>query len=580
MSPLTGLEALLRHKIPDATGGAEELFSLGVWGDQSTFRKSHRNRSRFPSQIQHCQLTRPAMSKHPSQDERDQIANGRQVLNTLAGETDNMSHPSTLTDSINNLSRRLAWGGFRLRKNTLLTSMIATAGLPFAASAQVSTNLERAPTFTIERYSEDWSWLADPENRNGEWTEPFKYTPLTDDGDIYLTTGVEARSRYEAYRNVNWGASPDDDYGWHRLMPYADLHVGNVRAFAQPILSAITGTDRPKGPADATGVDMLQAFVDVEVAVPGDASLRLSAGRKLVSLGSGRFIDRRYGTGVPLPFDGIEAVLTSKTRRVTGFHLKPVDTKLGDFNDRHSNSRTVWGVYATQWFDAAHLSGFDLYYIGLRDRNAVFDQGAGKQLAHSFGSRIFGDNGAFYWNAEAALQRGTFAGHRIEAWGAGAETGYRFRNARLRPTVSLTADMVSGDDDPDDPKLGTLNPLFPNGKFFGALSPIGPRNLIHLRPSVSVHPHKEVAVSLTGVAYWRESTNDGIYAIPGLLVRSGKESDERFIGKQIELAASWQATPHLNLSASLSAFDPGSFIRDTGPASTILMAGTQATFRF
>lgn len=457
---------------------------------------------------------------------------------------------------------------------------VSAAATPFAANAQVSTNLERAPTLTIERYSEDWSELADPANRKGNWTEPLKYIPLDDDGTVYLTTGLEARSRYEGYENVNWGAAPDDDYVWHRLMPYADLHVGKVRLFAMPIVSAISGTDRPKRPVDTTGVDMLQAFVDVDVAVAGETSLRLSAGRKLVSLGSGRFIDRRYGTGVPLPFDGFEAILTGRTRQVTGFYLQPVDTRPGAFNDRRSRDKAVWGIYATQWLDAKRVSGVDVYYIGLRDRNAVFDQGAGRQVAHTFGSRVFGDNGAWYWNFEAALQQGTFASHRSEAWGAGFEAGHRFRNAFLRPEIGLTADIVSGDGDPNDRKLETLNPLFPNGKYFGALSPIGPRNLIHLRPSTTVHPHQNVAISLTGVAYWRQSTRDGIYALPGLLVRSGKDSDARFIGKQIELATSWQATPQLNLTASLSAFDPGPFIRDTGPARTIRMAGAQTTFRF
>lgn len=460
----------------------------------------------------------------------------------------------------------------------LAIAVVATT--PVAATAQVSTNLERAPTLTIERYSEDWSELADPANRKGDWAEPLKYIPLSDDGQAYLTTGIEARSRYEGYENVNWGASGDDGYVWNRLMPYADLHVGKVRFFAMPILTEIAGTDRPKGPADTTGIDMLQAFVDVNLAVSGDASLRLSAGRKLVSLGSGRFIDRRYGTGVPLPFDGFEAILTGRTQQVTGFYLQPVDTGPGNFNDRRSRNKAIWGLYATQWFDAKHLSGFDVYYIGLRDRNAVFDQGAGRQVAHTFGSRVFGDDGAFHWNLEGAYQRGTFAGHRSEAWGVGFETGYRFRDASLRPEIGLTADVVSGDDDPDDPKLGTLNPLFPNGKYFGALSPIGPRNLIHVRPSATIHPRRDIAVSLTGVAYWRQSTRDGVYAIPGFLVRSGEDSDARFIGKEVELAVSWQATPKLNLTGSLSAFDPGPFIRDTGPARTIRMIGAMATFRF
>jgi hypothetical protein len=50
--------------------------------------------------------------------------------------------------------------------------------MPVAAEAQVSTDLERAPTLTIERYSEDWSELADPANRTDHWTERFKFIPL------------------------------------------------------------------------------------------------------------------------------------------------------------------------------------------------------------------------------------------------------------------------------------------------------------------------------------------------------------------------------------------------------------------
>lgn len=122
--------------------------------------------------------------------------------------------------------------------------------------------------------------------------------------------------------------------------------------------------------------------------------------------------------------------------------------------------------------------------------------------------------------------------------------------------------------------------MFPRGKYFAAQSPVGPRNLIHVQPSVTVHPGKGLAVSFTGVAYWRASPRDGIYNIPGALVRSGKGSAARFIGKQLELAAAWQATPELNLSASISAFDPGRFIRETGPARTMKVAGAMANFRF
>lgn len=465
------------------------------------------------------------------------------------------------------------------RWSVALTATLFGAA-PDAARAQVSTDIERAPTLTIERYSEDWSYLADPARRTGRWTEPFKYVPLTADGSVYLTTGLEARMRLEGYEGSFWGSAPDDTYLWHRLMPYADLHAGPVRVFAQPILSRISGSDHPLTPVDTTGADMLQAFMEGETQVANDATLKVSAGRKLVSLGAGRFIDTRYGPNVLQAFDGADATLTSETGQVTALHFQPVDTEPGDFDDRRSRQKKVWGLYATRWLEPDRATGFDAYYLGFRDREAMFDQGAGRQLIHTFGGRIFGDTGDWRWNLEGALQRGSFAGGRVAAWGVGGEVGRRFRETPLQPELALTLDVVSGDDDPDDSTLGTLNPLFPRGKYFASQSPVGPRNLIHVQPSVTVHPRKDVAVSLRGAAYWRQSTQDGVYAIPGTLVRSGRDSEARFIGKQVDLAVSWQATAELNLSASFGVFAPGSFVQDTGPARTIKMTSAMANFRF
>jgi hypothetical protein len=155
----------------------------------------------------------------------------------------------------------------------------------------------------------------------------------------------------------------------------------------------------------------------------------------------------------------------------------------------------------------------------------------------------------------------------VRAWGAGGEIGRRFPALPLKPELALLSDVISGDKNPNDHVLG-------------ALTPVGPRNLIHLRPSTTVHPMANVALSLTGVAYWRESRGDGIYNIPGFLVRSGQDSSARFIGKQLELAVAWQATRELNLSTQLSTFAPGAFIRETGAARPIRMLGAAANYRF
>jgi hypothetical protein len=470
-----------------------------------------------------------------------------------------------------------------MKRIIVILSVVCAAAIVAATSlakAQVRNDVERAPTLTNERYLEDWSYLADPSKRSGHWTEPFKYIRLDENGAAYLSTGMEVRSRYEGYTNVGWGSAPNDGYVWNRFMPYADLHAGQMRFFAQPIVSGITGTDRTPAPVDTTGADMLQAFGEIEMKLGDRTTLSTSAGRKMVSLGAGRFVDTRYGPNIPRAFDGVDAIVTAPDHQVTLLYARPVDNYPGDFDDRWSYQKSLWGAYATQWLKENRSVGFDIYYLGLLDRDAIFVQGSGRELVHTFGTRIFGDTGAWFWNFEGAVQRGSFVNSRVAAWGIGGEFGYRFLQTSLQPELRLTADVISGDKNPDDQELGTFNPLFPRGKYFGALSPIGPRNLIQLRPTITIYPRKNIAVSLTGGAYWRQSTADGIYGIAGNIVRSGKDSDARFIGSLVEFTVGWQATAELNLSASLSAFEPGRLISDTGPARTITMIAVMSNFRF
>lgn len=456
----------------------------------------------------------------------------------------------------------------------------AFALAPLGVHAQVTADEPHTPELTPERHTEDWSYLGEPTQRSGRWTEPFKYIPLDDEGSIYLTTGLEARARFEGFSSPDWGSRPDDTYVWHRLMPYADLHLDGVRVFVQPIFSAISGTSRSLSPVDTTGTDALQAFVEVDLEVAERATLSVSAGRKVFSLGAGRFIDSRYGPNIPQPFDGVDVAFAAGAHQLRMLYFRPVDTRAGDMNDRRSPTQAVWGVYATQWLDSDRTSGVDLYYLGFRDRDAKVDQGAGRLLAHTFGSRYFGKLGDWTWNVEGALQRGSFADKRVEAFGIGTEASYSFATSVLKPMIAVTLDYASGDGDPNDDKLGTMNPLFPRGRYFVTQSPIGPRNLIHVRTSLTVHPLDRVAVSISGGGYWRASTRDGVYNMPGFLERSGAGSEARFISKQYEIGVDWQVTSELSFRGVVSVFEPQRFIRETGTARSIRAVAATTTFRF
>lgn len=440
---------------------------------------------------------------------------------------------------------------------------------PFAASAQVvqQTNL---------RYDEDWSELRDAP-REG-WREG-KYIPLTDDGSADLSLGGEARARFEGFDDNLWGdpPAPDDGYLWLRVLPHADLHAGLARVFVQGIAGYARGVGAGKGPADKTGIDLLQGFADVRVPLGGADSLTLRGGRELVALGSERLVGIRYGPNIPQAFDGVRAIADIGPVRVDAFHLRPVAIGAGDFDDRTSRTRRLDGVYATA--QRAENIGIDAYWLGYKNEEAHFAGRTGRETRDTFGLRFFGNRGNLGWNWEAMLQRGRFDGDAIRAWSMATETAWRFADAPLKPRLRLRANIASGDRDPADRRLDTFNALFPKGKYFGELSPVGPRNIVNIHPGVDFDLGKGVTVELVAARFWRESRGDGIYDIPGSLIRPAGASDARHIGDQIEISASWQASELLSFTASLSAFRPGAFIRDTGPARTIHMVGAEAMLK-
>ncbi|WP_404339938.1 alginate export family protein [Sphingomonas sp. MMS12-HWE2-04] len=466
-----------------------------------------------------------------------------------------------------------------------MSLLVLVLGLASPAAAQTEPHREawQAPTLTNARFDESYESLADPELRAAHWTGRLKYVPLA--ADAWLTTGVELRARVESFDNNLWGSgpAPDDGYLWLRALPYADLHVGTgklgFRAFVQPVAAYAIGMAPAASPLDQTRLDLLQGFADIHLGGQPDTGITLRAGRQMVPLGTERLIGTRYGPNVPLAFDGFRAIVSLPGATVSMIAVRPVKPGSGSFDDTRSRTKSLWGAYAS----LANIgigSGLDLYYLGYRNTAATFGGRSGSELRHSVGARLFGASSGWHWNVEGVAQFGSFAGSRIRAWTIGSEIGRHFAGAPLAPDVTMRMNIVSGDHDPSDDRLGTFNALFPKGKYFGELSPIGPYNIVNVNPRITATITRNVSAGLAGMAYWRYARGDGVYDIPGNLIRAPVGGASPFVGKQLEATLDWQATPELELSGSLSAFVPGSFIRQTGLAKTIAMLGLESNFRF
>ncbi|WP_303541281.1 alginate export family protein [Sphingomonas natans] len=433
------------------------------------------------------------------------------------------------------------------------------------------------PTLTTTRYDEDWSSLADVQRRDGRWPEPLKYIPLG--GAAYATVGAELRVRDESFQNNLWGGAdaPNDSYQWIRLVPSADIHVGRFRAFVQPIAAYAIGVAPSAGPVDQTRLDLLQGFADIRFgeARTGDADgtgITLRAGRQMIALGTERLIGTRYGPNVPLAFDGFRALASLNGTKLSMFAVRPVQPGSGTFDDRRSRAKLLWGAYANR-------GGLDLYYLGYRNQQARSGGLTGSERRHTLGARFFGNQSGWHWNVEGAYQFGRFSGETISAWTVGTEFGHRFASIAGQPDAVMRFNVVSGDKRPGG-RLGTFNAMFPKGKYFGELSPVGPYNIVSLNPRVGMGLGSNVSASIASMVYWRYSRRDGIYDVPGNLVRAADGATAKFIGSEAEATLAWQATPELELSTSMSVFGPGRFIKQTGASRTIGMLGLEANFRF
>jgi hypothetical protein len=434
------------------------------------------------------------------------------------------------------------------------------------------------------REDEDWSFLADPALRQDFW-DPIKYIRLrAGRNDWFLTMSGEAREVWEQIGNDNWGQAPFmNGYLNERYMWGFDIHYGkHLRTFVD--LKSGLNSFRRGGPRpiDEKKLDFQAAFLQVGTG-EGPNFIELRVGRQELEYGSGRLIDIREGPNVRLSFDGF--LVKSKVNEwlLDGFAMRPDLDKPGFFDNAPNHQVGFWGVYATHFL--SRKTSLELYYLGLDRREAPFERGTAHEVRHSLGARfsrpIATEKAGWDFDDEALWQFGTFGSANIEAWTVATETGYRIPTIPLKPRFSIKADISSGDN-PNSKTLGTFNPLFPKGNYFGVLATTGPGpiNFIDVHPRVETALPHDVSVSFDWIVQWRENLNDGVYAVPGFLIRAADGSRARFVGHRPGTEVRWQANRHLWFQADYGIFYAGSFLKETQPGRNLNYLALWAGYKF
>jgi hypothetical protein len=77
-----------------------------------------------------------------------------------------------------------------------------------------------------------------------------------------------------------------------------------------------------------------------------------------------------------------------------------------------------------------------------------------------------------------------------------------------------------------------------------------------------LNPIKRLTITPNAAFYWRESDQDGLYAVAsGAIVVAGKNSTARYIGSHAALQAKWDVNRHATFFTEYLHFFTGGFLR-------------------
>ncbi len=455
----------------------------------------------------------------------------------------------------------------------------------FPAWAGQPGTLER-PAYQILRFNEDWSVLRDVDrSKSGDFWDVFKFVPVTEDKNVWLSLGGQVRERLEYYTEYLFGTpgapKQSDTYLLSRIRLSADLHVSPYfRIFAEGKSSLASSRDLLGGNSTSyvDTLDLQNGFLEAMIPFGDRMSVTLRGGRQELLFGAQRLVGPSdWGGNVRRTFDGGTATIRCRDWTITPFWAEFVPVAKDEFNNANPD-RQLFGIYATGVLRPVNL---DLYWLGVNNTPATFDGTTGREVRHTFGGRIWGKIGAtgLDYEAEGNIQLGKLGDRDIVAGMFTGILGYTFAVPSLSPRVYIEFDYASGGKPDGD--VNTYNQLYPTGhSFLGYIDYIGRQNIVSPSAGVSLSPIRGLSVSLQQYFFWRASDQDALYDKAGNVVRPGTTSKATYIGAETDLYATYNVTRHILVYAGYSHFYTGDFISETGASkdSDFLYAAIQYTF--
>lgn len=298
-------------------------------------------------------------------------------------------------------------------------------------------------------------------------------------------------------------------------------------------------------------------------------------------------VDVRDGTANRRSFDAVRARVRGKTFNVDAVGALEVALQPGVFDDGEPGGDAVrtrlWGAVAELAPSAER--GVDIYYFGVDQDDLVFAEGAGDEIRHSVGVRAFQTSGRVRPDIEAIGQVGTFSTASsdepldIRTLAVEGRVSFRLSESGWRPDLQVGSGYVSGDGNLGDGILGTHRAPFPNLRFAGATSFLGPGNGYGANVRFVLSPSRRSQAQLIVRSFYRARLSDFTYTSFGIPQRAS-DSDARYVGSSVALFAFVAPHPLASLYTTLEYFEPGAYVREASPAERSFFATVGSKFEF
>ena len=433
-----------------------------------------------------------------------------------------------------------------------------------ASSPQVTSETcdGKRPVVLFNRWQEDWSVLQNPCVPRMP-LDGLKYIPLADDPNSYLSLGANLRERLEISESplFGLGTAGSDTYVIQRAQLSADAHIAPYLQFFVQLEDARAFDKDVVRPTDKNPLDLEQAFV-AWVSPLGPGTVKFRIGRQEMAFDLQRFISVRDGPNVRQAYDALWADYEYEKWRFIGYATRPVQYEdEAAFDDTSNRHLTFSGVrFERQDVGPGDLSG---YYSLYTRAGAQFLDAQGDEHRNVFDLRYTGKVSAADYDVESMYQTGHVGSKTIAAWAVGSLFGYTLYSP-WKPRIGVQVDAASGDRHPNDNRIGTFNPLFPNGYYFTLAGFTGYSNLIHVKPSLTLKPSSKLSLMVAFALQWRMTVNDAIYQQGNAVVPGTAGHGTHWTGAYAQIRADYTVATNLITSLEVVHFSIGDSIRELG----------------